>query len=148
VAWRFVGPGSGVGSGARKIEYILRIDGVRPFTVPLYEIGMRVFDKRTDDFIGVIKEIHVEEFLSTHNRLDGSVHRVLRPHQVTIYLTVEADGRETGSAFYASSSFKLKLDSTIQIVTKKMDVRAVIAGIEGVEHTIRNNPYTGSFERP
>jgi hypothetical protein len=147
-AWRFAGPGANVGSGARKIEYTVRIDGVRPFTVPYYEAGMRCFDKKTNDFIGVIKAVNVEEFEAVQRGTDGIPFRVVRPQLVTIYLTIEADGRETADSYFASSSYKLRMGSDIQLVTKKMDVRSTVVGIDGFESTIRNKPYTGGFERP
>ena len=148
VAWRFAGPGASVGSGARKVEYLLRIDGVRPFTVPFYEIGARVFDQRTDDFIGVIKEVNVEDYYHTHFDPDGTPFKALRPHQVTIYLTIEADGRETPDALYASSSYKIRIGSEVLLTTKKMSVTSTVVGIEGVESTIRYAPYRGNFDRP
>ena len=123
VVFRFTSPGM-VRTADNRVEFTLMIEGVRDFTLPYYQPGLRVFDRRQNEHIGDIVNVRYEPLIVPMILDDGAIIMVERPGILRIFLDLEADTRETESAILINGAYELRVGSRIMINTRYIDVEA------------------------
>jgi hypothetical protein len=130
--YRFSSPEATV-SPNKQIDYLLKIEGVRPFTEKFYEVGLDCYDNKTGTFIGEIAGVRVEPYESLGLNSDGTMTRVAHPTYVTIYVSVWVNGRETNNSLYANESFTVKAGGKIDLATKYVSVAATVDSVKATD---------------
>jgi len=131
IVYRYASPNAKVVSSDDKITYVLQIEGVRDFTEEYYskEENLKCFDSKNGEAIGIIKKVESQSYKKYSLGLDGVPRWIERPKTVTIYLTIEATGRETDDAYYIGGTYKLRIGGEIPLATKYSSVVTTIVAI-------------------
>ena len=121
--WRFTSPAAALDQSDAVINYTIRIEGVRYFTLENYNLenypdGMRIYDRQAGQFIGRIRNVRHTNFYESHPLFDGSVARVAVPDRITLYLDIVANGRVTPTAVYVEGTYEIAVGSLRYINTK------------------------------
>ena len=125
LAFRFTSSGMSRGNNCT-VSYTVMIEGVRGFTVPNYEIGLECYDKQKKEYIGKITGVSSEPLEYYQPQLDGSLVLTSRPDDYRVFVTIEAEARETDNAYLINGVYELKVGSQINLNTKLTDVAATI----------------------
>ncbi len=129
--YKFVSPYTRIDTGQKTIAYTLKINGVRDFTYEYYtkEENIKCFDKKTGEFIGVIKGVRQEPFYDTVMRTDGGIANAEMPGVIIVYLDIEVEGVETENAYFARGTYEIKAGSEVPLNTKYVDVITTVDAI-------------------
>ena len=115
------------------VRYTIMIEGVREFTIPYYQIGLRAFDARNGEFIGHIVGVRYEP-LTVHMPLfDGTVVYVERTDIFRVFVEIEASARETDTAILVEGAYELNVGRRVHLNTKFIDVEGIIFSAEIID---------------
>ena len=136
IIYRYASPNAKVSTSDEKITYVLQIEGVRDFTGDYYtkEDNLKCFDSKNNELIGVIKDVEIRPYKKYSLGLDGVPRWIERPETITVYLTIEADGRETDDAYYIGGTYKLRIGGEIYLATKYSSVVTTVVAINGKDY--------------
>jgi hypothetical protein len=126
VVWRFTAPAAQVGRGDTQVDFTLRITGVRDFTLPYYQEGLRMYSRSSGQYVGSITGFTAMPSYDNVTLHSGEVIRAARPGRVDIYLDLTAEGRVTPNAIYAAGNFQLSVGSVSVMQTRYIEVNAVV----------------------
>jgi len=128
--YRFTASAAQVDEVDANVEFTVRIDGVRDFTLYYYQEGQRVYDRSTGQFIGLVSAINHRPHYAQRTLNNGSVSLVRMPdNYLNIYLTVAASGRETDGAIFAEGTFEVAVNSLLNLRTRYVQVTGMIYDI-------------------
>ena len=127
--YRFTAPGAQVARGEATVDFTIRVEGPREFTLVNYRPGLRVYDNRANQFIGHIVDFRYEPHYTFQPLHDGTIVAAQRPGHVNIYLDIQAQGRTTDTAIYVEGTYEITANSVIYIRTRYVEV-------EGRIHTV------------
>ena len=129
--YRFTAGATQVAEGDVTINYTIRIENVRAFTLYYYHAGLGVYDRQTGQFIGTIMDFTVTPHYAPQILENGEmVHAPFPDTHVNIYLEIETDGRETDGAVYAQGTFEVAANSVTNIRTRYVQVEGIIHSVE------------------
>jgi len=129
VTYRYTAVGM-VREADSRVRYTLMVDGVRDLQVPYYQVGLRAWDRRQQQYIGDIVDVRHRPQMIALELPDGSLVMAERPSIVVIYVDIEADARVTASAVLIEGAYELKVGSRVMLNTKYIDVEATIIAAE------------------
>jgi len=129
-AWRLTSPAAALDQSDATIDFTIRIEGVRDFTLENYHVGLRVYDRQAAQFIGHIRDIRYTNFYELHPHFDGSLDWVAVPDRVTIYMDIVANGRVTPTAVYVEGTYEIAAGSLRYINTKYVQTSGRIYSVD------------------
>lgn len=127
--YRFTAPGAQISRGEATVDFTIRIEGPREFTLVNYAPGLRVYDNRANQFIGHIVDFRYEPHYILQPLHDGTVISAQWPGHVTIYLDIQAQGRYTDTAIYVEGTYEITANSVIYIRTRYVAVEGRIHSV-------------------
>ena len=128
--YRFTSPATAVDRGNVAVNFTVRIDDVRDFTLANYHEGLRVYDRQAGQFLGHISGLRHAPHYQPVAAFDGTVINAYRPGRLTIYLDITAEGgRTTPGAVYIQGTYELTAGSLIYISTRYVQVSGFIHSI-------------------
>lgn len=74
-----------------RVEYVLKISGVRDFTAKNVVRGDRLYNEDDNTYIGVITDVEIENATEYVAKVDGTVAMTENPNRYDVYVTVECD---------------------------------------------------------
>lgn len=116
-----------------KIEYTITVYGVRQYTIDAMKVGDKVFDTQTKVNIGTIKDIKKDEYKVNVESIKGKLLRASIPEKYTMTLTIETDGLETESSYFADRSVELKVGSEKTFETLYVKTNGTIMSVKNVK---------------
>jgi len=120
--YRFTSPGADLTRGQTVIDYTIRIQAARAFSLEYYDVGHIVFDSITEEEIGFITGFwHVPHRAPTFHD-DGTVTLEEMPGLVDIYVNIRTTGLVTAEAYFSGGTYELKVGSNVPFMTKWMNV--------------------------
>ena len=128
--WRFTSPSAALDQSDATINYTIRIEGVRDFTLEYYSVGLRVYDRQAGQFIGHISDVRHTDFYELHPHFDGTLKWVAVPGRVTIFLDIVANGRVTPTAVYVEGTYEIAAGSMRYINTKYVQTSGRIYSVD------------------
>ena len=129
-AWRFTSPAAALSQSDAVVDFTIRIEGVRDFTLQYYHEGLRVYDRQAGQFIGHISGITSGPHYEPHPLLDGTVAWKRVPGRIAIYMDVVANGRLTPTAVYIEGTYEITAGSLIYIRTKYVQTSGTIHSVD------------------
>jgi len=127
--YRFTASGATMSRGDATVNFTIRIEGVREFTADYYHEGLRVYDRRQNQFIGNITNVRTEPHYTFQALEDGTLIRALWPDHTVIFIDIKAQGRRTPSAIFVEGTYEITANSIIYIHTRYIQVQGVIYSI-------------------
>lgn len=117
-------------SSLEKIEYTIKIYGVREYTSNAFEIGDKIYDTQTNAEIGKIVNKEIMTTTSYEKIENGELIKVEVPERYDLMLTLETEGTITQNGYFANRSVELKVGSDKQIETRYVRTTGKIMNIE------------------
>lgn len=117
-------------SSLEKIEYTIKIYGVREYTSNAFEIGDKIYDTQTNAEIGKIVNKEIMPTTSYEKIENGELVKVEVPERYDLTLTLETEGTITQNGYFANRSVELKVGSDKQIETRYVKTTGKIMNIE------------------
>ena len=123
---------SGIGN-SRTIEYTVKIDNVRSFTVEGLEKLGEVFAEKTNVKIGEITNVSSEPYKEPTVTIDGKRELFEKPDRYTVYVTVKSDVTENSGAFYNGDKETVGVGREGKICTKYVSTNGKIINLNTLE---------------
>lgn len=117
-------------SSLEKIEYVIKVYGVREYTSNAFEIGDKIYDTQTNAEIGKIVNKEIMPTTSYEKIENGELVKVEVPERYDLTLTLETEGTITQNGYFANRSVELKVGSDKQIETRYVRTTGKIMNIE------------------
>ncbi|MDY4976339.1 MAG: DUF4330 domain-containing protein [Clostridia bacterium] len=103
---------------ATKIEYTLKLKGVRDYSVTALEKKGNVYDPKLKKQMGTIVDVAVEDAVGEEKTADGRNVIAPIPERYDVTLTIQTDGSVGESAYYSAASNELCVGKTYEMYTK------------------------------
>lgn len=101
------------------VNYTLKIKAIRIGSVNAFNVGDTIFDRQTNESLGVIKKIVHEPAYEYVNLADGSITEPRPiPDKYDVYLHIECPGKISSKGFFLNGNKQITNMSTLNIYTK------------------------------
>ena len=111
------------------INFAVKISDVKDSSSKFYKKGLRVFDAKSKNYLGVIKKVFVKDCFGYVKDMNGKMKKARKPGRINIFLDIESNGVIDDKAYLAEGNYELKAGSDIYILTKYADVDGKIEKI-------------------
>jgi len=128
--WRFTAPAAQINPGDVTVQYTLRVAQARDFVVRYYQVGLPVFDRLTNLYIGTITDVRTAPRYAHEVLPDGTVVSAPQPGMVVIYIDIIAEGRETHNAVFVGGTREINVGGSVLMRSKYVDVATTVSTIE------------------
>ena len=128
--YRFVAPAAALDQSDAKIVYTLRLGPVRDFTLHHHQVGLRVYERISNQPLGYISNVNYVPHYEPTTLLDGTVVWRHFPERYTVYLEITNEGRLTPESIYIEGTFELTVGSFLPINTKYVQVDTFIYAVD------------------
>ena len=129
MVYRFTASGAMVNRGDAMVDFTVRIEGVRDFTIENYQVGLSVYDRRSNQFIGTVTGFREEPSYQLVALNDGTMIHAALPERINVYVDIEANGRTTYNAIFAEGTFEVTAGSIINMRTRFVEVQGTITSV-------------------
>lgn len=109
---------TGVTSEAADGEFIGCLFGVRQPTIDALHVGDKVYDEKTNTYLGEITKIDVTPHITDEIGLDGAYIQAEKLDYFNVTMTIRGPILEKDTGYYASGVFELKTNSEFPVYTK------------------------------
>lgn len=133
ISMRFVTAPSKNARNSVKFSYVIKIEGVRDFSVDALKKKGKVIDIKQKNVIGEITDVASkpkEEFCFNS---EGKLVRAEVPDRYTAEVTILSEGRESETGYYLANNTVLSVGSELTIATKYANSSGKVISIEKVE---------------
>jgi len=127
--WRFTAPAAQINPGEVTVRYTLRVPQARDFVVQYYQVGLPVFDRHTNLYIGTITDVRTMPRYNHEILPDGTVVSAPQPGIVVIYIDIIAEGRETHNAVFVGGTREINVGGSVLMRSKYVDVETTVSMI-------------------
>lgn len=117
----------------KQFEYVLKIQGVRQYTVDALEKKGIVTDKKSEKSLGEIEDVRVEKAIQQSTTASGSVTMTELPDRYTCYVTIKATGKESDDNYILEDSTELSVGRNIELYSKYVKTSGDITSVKVVE---------------
>ena len=111
------------------INFEVKISDVKDSSRKFYKPGLKVFDSKSKNYIGVIKKVFVKDCFGYVKNISGRIKKAQKPNRVDIFLDIKSNGVINDTAYLTEGNYELKIGSDIYILTKYADVSGKIEKI-------------------
>lgn len=115
-----------------QFEYVVKVDGVREFTVDALEKKGVITDKKSEKILGEILDVEVKDAQFRSTTADGQIVETILPDRYTCYVTIKATGKESDEGYIMGDSNELSVGRTIDIYSKYVKTSGEIKSVKVV----------------
>ncbi|OOB79409.1 MAG: hypothetical protein BEN19_07645 [Epulopiscium sp. Nuni2H_MBin003] len=107
----------------KTIDYTVKIDGVRNYTINALEQTTAVYRAKTNDYMGEIVNISYEPYRAV-KVIEETAEQQLVPVQdkYTVYITIQTEGREADMMYLDSSGTEIYIGGNVDWFTKWVNI--------------------------
>ena len=116
-----------------KIQYSIKVSGVRDYTANAFVVGDDVYDSQTKLKIGTITNVEKEKARINVETSNGKVANGESKVKNDVTVTIVTDGLETDKAYFADRSVELKVGSEKNFETLYVKTMGTIVDIKVIE---------------
>ena len=114
-------------SGNDTINYTFKVKAIRIGSVNAFNVGDTIYDRQTNESVGVIKKIRHEQAYEYINLADGTISEPREiPDKYDVYLEMECPGKISSKGFFLNGNKQVTNMSTLGIYTKFINCSAQI----------------------
>ncbi len=114
-------------------KYVIKVEGVRSYTVDALQKKGVVTDKRALEYVGDVVDVKAEEAKVNSILSDGTMKSATQPERYDCYVTIEANGRESDDGYILKDTTELSVGREVELITKYVHTTGTIESIEIVE---------------
>lgn len=133
VGVRFFGGTARMVKSDKTFEYVVKVEGVRQYTVDALQKKGKLTDKRYEQEIGEITNVDVEDVEFQSTTADGSIVFVGLPERYTCYVTIRSVGKESDNSYFAGDDTEISAGRQFAIYSKYVDTTGTIQSVNVVE---------------
>lgn len=130
IVWRF---GSSVTTAVQsdsEFTYVVKVEGVRDYTIKALEKGGHVTDKNSTMDLGEIVDVSVMPATTVSETADGNVISTELPDRYSALVTIKTYGKESDNSYIAADSNELSVGRTTNIFSKYVHTSGIIMSVE------------------
>ena len=130
IVWRF---GSSVTTAVKsdsEFTYVVKVEGVRDYTIKALEKGGRVTDKNSTMDLGEIVDVAVMPATTISETATGNVISTELPGRYSAMITIKTYGKESDNSYIAADSNELSVGRTTNIFSKYVHTSGIIMSVE------------------
>lgn len=115
------------------LQYTVSITDVRSFTAEALEINDKIYDSKTDTYMGKIIGKEVKPYKDYIIKTDGNVVLAEKPQRLEVLLTLEVPGVENAYGFLASGKRDINRQSTLQLESYIITVQSKVVDVKKIK---------------
>lgn len=115
------------------LQYTVSITDIRNYTVDSIEINDKIYDSKTDTYMGKVIGKEVKPYRDYLTRTDGNVVLAEKPQRFELLMTLEVPGVENAYGFLASGKRDINRQSTLQLDSYKVTVQAKVVDVKKIK---------------
>ena len=127
---RFTGGAGKMVNAAKQIEFVVKVVGIRDFTVDALERQGAVTDKRYNVVTGEITDVVTEETYFDSTKADGTIVNAPMEERYTSYVTIVTDGKESDSGYFNTNNEDLAVGREYTIYSKYVCTTGTITSVK------------------
>ena len=112
-----------------KIQYVLKVSGVRDFTADSINVGDEIYDDESDKFIGVVEAVEKKQAMDHIAKQDGTIVYAEKGDRYDVYVTVESDARIINGGFFANGTKEIGVFSDIIIYSQDFTCQTEVVSV-------------------
>ena len=112
-----------------KIQYVLKVPGVRGFTADSINVGDEIYDDESDKCIGVVEEVEKKQAMDHIAKQDGTIVYTEKPERYDVYVTVESDARIINGGYFANGAKEIGVFSDIIIYSQDFTCQTEVVSV-------------------
>ena len=116
-----------------EFRYVLKIEGVRQYTVDALNKKGAVTDKKSEKNLGEIVDVRVEGATRESVTADGRVTYAPVPGYYTCYVTIDAHGKESSDNYILDDTTELSVGRTVDLYSKYVKTSGTIMSVEVID---------------
>ena len=133
VGYKFVfSGGKNITNNPDLLQYTVSITDVRNYTVEALKINDKVYDSKTDTYMGKIIGKEVKPYKEYITKTDGNVVLAEKPTRFEVLLTLEVPGVENATGFLASGKRDINRQSTLQLESYIIGVMSKVVDVKKI----------------
>lgn len=109
---------TGIADESNTMRYTMLVKGVRQMTVDAFHQGDKLYDEKTDTYMGEIIEVSHAPQKIVEIGQDGEFQEVEKLDYFDVTLTIEGPVLEKDRGYFASGTLELKTNSEFPVYTK------------------------------
>lgn len=114
---------------SQKFTYFVRVENVRSFSVDALNNMGGIYDEKTKEYLGDIKNIKIIPAKDTGFNSRGEAVLVDYPERHTVILEVEADGKVGENGYYTQSNRAINVGSSLHFESKYIETTGDVISI-------------------
>ncbi len=114
-------------------EYVVRVSSVRDYTVNALEKKGKITDKKSEQDLGEITDVRVEDARFQSTTASGDVVETTLPDRYTCYVTIQARGKESDDSYIMHDTTELSVGRSVDIFSKYVRTSGEIVSVKVVE---------------
>ncbi len=116
-----------------QFRYVIKVEGVRSYTVDALQKKGVVTDKRALEYVGEVVDVKAEDAKVDSVLSDGTIKIITQPERYDCYVTIEAIGRESNDGYILKDTTELSVGREVELITKYVHTSGTIESIEIVK---------------
>ncbi len=132
ISARFITNAAKDAKSVTDFSYVVKIEGVRNYTVNALEKMGKVSNIKTGELIGEITNVKSEP--QTRQQIDenGRVVNAEIPERYNVYVTVSAEGKDSEDGYFVGGDIELSVGTTMTMATKYVNSTGRVTEIEKI----------------
>lgn len=126
---RFTGGAGKIVTATKKIEFEVKVDGVRSFTVDALDKKGLVTNKNYDIVTGEITNVDTVDCVQKATKTDGTVVEAPLEERYTSTVTIVTDGKESDSGYFDSNNEEIAVGREYTIYSKFVKTTGTITRV-------------------
>ena len=128
---RFSGLLGANGSTPVQIEYVLRVRQIRDESVNAIMKKGELYSSLSDEaYLGTVTNVEKLENEDYSELIDGTIVKTSAVDRYDVLITVQVDGKQTGSALYTTDGKRIEVGSLEYVATKWASMEAEIKSVQ------------------
>lgn len=130
---RFFGGTAKTVKADKTFEYVVKVEGVRDYTVDALKKKGKITDKKYSKEIGEITNVDVDNVNFQSTTADGNIVFVDLPERKTCYVTIRSTGKESDNSYFAGDDSEISAGRQFAIYSKYVDTSGIIQNVDVIE---------------
>lgn len=105
----------GISSNPDLLQYTVSITDVRNYSADALDVGDKLYDAKTDTYMGKVIAKEVKPYRDYITKTDGNVVLAEKPNRFEVLLTMEVPGVENAYGYLAGGNRDINRMSTLQL---------------------------------
>ncbi len=117
----------------KQFEYVIKVEGVREYTVRALEKMGKITDKKSEKDLGEIIDVTTEPATMQSTTVNGEIVNAEVPERYACYVKIRAKGKESADNYILADSTELSVGGTTDLYSKYVKTSGTIKSVTVVE---------------